>query len=125
MHRALYADDGLIECIKRWTRGSRDRIVVTLVNLAKHFGVVKEVAVELVGTLGQGVDTGHGKGPGDDIGGAAKRMISQDFVENHQDFAENQQDFVENQHDSQHGSPDHPPPYYPSNPSPQSIHWTQ
>ena len=63
LHRALYADDGLIECIKRWTRGSRDRIIVTLVNLAKHFGVVKEVAIELVDTLGQGVDTGHGKGP--------------------------------------------------------------
>ena len=94
LHRALYADDGLIECIKRWTRGSRDRIIVTLVNLAKHFGVVKEVAVELVDTLGQGVDTGHGKGPWDDIGGAAKRMISQDFVENQRCM---QQDYVENQ----------------------------
>ena len=73
MHRALYADDGLIECLKRWTRGSRDRIIVTLVNLAKHFGVVKEVAVELVDTLEQGVDTGHGKGPWDHIGGLLTR----------------------------------------------------
>ena len=48
----------------RLTR-SRDRIIVTLVNLAKHFGVVKEVAVELVDTLEHGVDTGHGKGPWD------------------------------------------------------------
>jgi hypothetical protein len=59
-----------------------------------HFGVMKEVAVELVDTLGQGVDTGHGKGPWDDIGGAAKRMISQDFVENQRCM---QQDYVENQ----------------------------
>jgi hypothetical protein len=90
----MYADDGLIERMKWWTQGSRDRIIVTLVNLAKHFGVVKEVAVELVDTLGQGVDTGHGKGPWDDIGGAAKRMISQDFVENQRCM---QQDYVENQ----------------------------
>jgi hypothetical protein len=116
----MYADDGLIERMKWWTQGSRDRIIVTLVNLAKHFGVVKEVAVELVDTLGQGVDTGHGKGPWDDIGGAAKRMISQDFVENQQDFVENQQDFAENQHDS----PDRPPPYFPreERPNPRIGH---
>jgi hypothetical protein len=120
LHRAMYADDGLIERMKWWTQGSRDRIIVTLVNLAKHFGVVKEVAVELVDTLGQGVDTGHGKGPWDDIGGAAKRMISQDFVENQQDFVENQQDFAENQHDS----PDRPPPYFPreERPNPRIGH---
>ena len=99
LHRALYADDGLIECLKRWTRGSRDRIIVTLVNLAKHFGVVKEVVVELVDTLGRGVD----KSPWDDIGGAAKRMISQDFVENQRCM------LVENV------SPDRPLPYFPSN----------
>jgi hypothetical protein len=112
----MYADDGLIECMKWWTQGSRDRIIVTLVNLTKHFGVMKEVAVELVDTLGQGVD----KSPWDDIGGAAKRMISQDFVENQQDFVENQQDFAENQHDS----PDRPPPYFPRNYETQSSYST-
>ena len=45
LHRALYADDGLVKCLKCWTRGSRDRIIATLVNLAKEFGVVKEMAV--------------------------------------------------------------------------------
>ena len=45
LHRAMYGDDGLIERIKWWTQGSRDRIITSLANLAKHFGVVKEVAV--------------------------------------------------------------------------------
>ena len=84
------------------------------------FGVVKEVVAELVDTLEHGVDTGHGKGPWDHIGGAAKRMISQDFVENQQDFVENQQDFAENQHDS----PDRPPPYFPRNYETQSSYST-
>ena len=100
LHRALYADDGLIECLKRWTRGSRDRIIVTLVNLAKHFGVVKEVAVQLVDTLGQGVDTpGHGVGPWDGVGGVAKRWAVSPV---------NEPDFVENIFLA---SPDRPPPY--------------
>ena len=74
LHRAMHGDDGLIERTKWWTQGSRDRIVTSLVNLAKHFGVVKEVAVQLVDALGDGVDTpGHGKGPWDGVGGVAKR----------------------------------------------------
>ena len=86
----MYGDDGLIERIKWWTRGNRDRIITSLVNLAKHFDVVKEVAVKLVDALGGGIQTrqrGHGKGPWDDVSGAVKRRLRQTdsaagFVEN-------------------------------------------
>ena len=94
LHRAMYGDDGLIERIKWWTQGSRDRIITSLVNLAKHFDVVKEVAVQLVDALGHGVDTpGHGVGPWDGVGGVAKRWAvspcDQNASVNEPDFAEN------------------------------------
>ena len=102
----MYADDGLIERIKWWAQGSRDRIITSLVNLAKHFNVVKEVAVQLVDALGHGVDTpGHGVGPWDGVGGVAKRWAvspcDQNASVNEPDFAENI--FL--------ASPDRPPPY--------------
>ena len=100
----MYGDDGLIERIKWWTRGNRDRIITSLVNLAKHFDVVKEVAVKLVDALGEGIPAnarhrGHGKGPWDDISGAVKRRRRQ--TDSAADFAENVV------------VPDCPPPYPP------------
>ena len=46
-------------------------MLTPLVNLAKHFGVVKEVVAQLVDALGHGA--GHGVGPWDGVGGVAKR----------------------------------------------------
>ena len=85
--------------LKRWMRGSRNRIIATLVNLAKEFGVVKEVAVQLVDALGDGVDTpGHEVGPWDRV---PCPCDDQKASVNEPDFAENI--FL--------ASPDRPPPY--------------
>ena len=59
---------------------NRDRIVNSLVNLAKHFDVVEALLAKLVDALGQGIQArqrGHRKGQswhgGDNASGAAKR----------------------------------------------------
>ena len=87
----MHADNGgLIERIKWWAQGRRDRIVALLVNLAKDFDVVKEVAVQLVDALGHGVDTpGHRVGPWDGVGGVVGEPCDQNASVNEPDFAEN------------------------------------
>ena len=61
-------DTGMIPWIIRWTSGAPERIITLLVALATHFGVVKEVAAELISTV-----KGHCKGPWDDIAGTLRQ----------------------------------------------------
>lgn len=86
LNRAMDADDGLLDCVNRWSQGSRDRIISFLVTLARHFGVEHEVAQDLVNATPTTMPTPK---PTPLDAHVVNAMSTPIMMPNAQDFAEN------------------------------------